>query len=114
MTKRIGSCTILLRMGVDFGDKILPWPGVDEYYRTSYMEKAENVSWAHIIPTIGDLLVQCTVGKARPGWALVSRDIVALIIPTESAMNIRWITLSSADWTDERQTLTNNVNVSAE
>ncbi|KAL8680150.1 MAG: hypothetical protein Q9186_003617 [Xanthomendoza sp. 1 TL-2023] len=88
-----GTCTILVRMGKDFGDDVLPIPFYGKYEKTSTYPAEAYCIWDDILWSLDYLLGDFILSK-MPGWApglgMGARYIVAVYVPNKSPMARRW------------------------
>ncbi|KAL8725070.1 MAG: hypothetical protein Q9181_006555 [Wetmoreana brouardii] len=87
-----GSCTVLLRMGKDFGDYVLPEG--DGYAKESPHPPYAFFSWSHAFSVMDYLLgVIKATDRDVCGWAdILNGGFAAIVmyIPTSSEMRRRW------------------------
>ena len=95
----IGTCTIILRMGKDFGDHVIPHSYKDqiEYMRLSRQSPEAVLSWNDIIPRMQFSSSLIRIG-GHPKWSGIGERmggplggwVYALFVPSKSAIARVW------------------------
>ena len=89
----IETCTLLFRMGKDFGDDVLPLNG--GYLKTSDARPQQQGSWHILLASAKNILSYGVMVRGQPCWhrgAFPMDDIKILFLPTKSAMSRKWAT----------------------
>lgn len=99
LSSAIGTCTIILRMGKDFGDHVIPHSYKDhiEYKKLSTQSPEVVLSWKDIIPIMQFTSSMIQIG-GHPKWTGIGerRDgprggwVYVLFVPSGSAVARVW------------------------
>lgn len=92
---RIGTCALLLRMGKDFGDDVLPLPS-GGFLPTWWYPPRATFTWRDVevaaFSLLQDVSQHGVPGWTKPSWATV------LYVPQTSAMSREWTAGLRSPW----------------